>query len=260
MVRSFKERIMAYRRTERVQQRLNARHAALIAAARTLAAGQGMDAVQIAPVAELAGIAAGTVYRYFPAKTALVEALVADVSDAELAAMRSAAAAAPGPLSAFAATVVTFSARALRRRRLIWAVLSEPVDAEVDAPRLAFRRAITAEFEARLAAARDRGHLADVNPALAAPALAGALLEGLIGPLAPDAPLGHGDRPRRRAGAGAVRVARSWHRRRPRARPRRADSAAGGRSQCDMKQGTVIAASIRRVTPPRMNSRSLECP
>ena len=34
-----------------------------------------MGAVQIAPVAERAGIAAGTVYRYFPAKTDLVTAL-----------------------------------------------------------------------------------------------------------------------------------------------------------------------------------------
>ncbi|HEX2215653.1 MAG TPA: helix-turn-helix domain-containing protein, partial [Xanthobacteraceae bacterium] len=75
---------MAYRRTERVEQRLKARHHALIAAARALAAEHGMDAVQIAPVAARAGIAAGTVYRYFPAKTDLVEALVADISETEL--------------------------------------------------------------------------------------------------------------------------------------------------------------------------------
>jgi AcrR family transcriptional regulator len=178
---------MAYRRTERVQLRLQARHDALIAAARALAAERGMDAVQIAPVADRAGIAAGTVYRYFPAKTALVAALVADVADAELAALRAAASAAPGTLSALAAAVVTFAGRAARERRLLWAVTIEPVDPEIDAPRLAFRRALTAEFAARLTAARAAGHLADTDPALAAPALVGALLESLVGPLAPDA-------------------------------------------------------------------------
>ncbi|MFL5096231.1 MAG: helix-turn-helix domain-containing protein, partial [Xanthobacteraceae bacterium] len=82
---------MAYRRTERVTRRLAARHAAIIAAAGELAAERGMAAVQIAPVARRAGIAAGTVYRYFPAKTEMVGALVAAVSDREIAAMRQAA-------------------------------------------------------------------------------------------------------------------------------------------------------------------------
>ena len=62
---------MPYRRTENVVRKLAARHDAIIAAARALAAEGGMAAVQIAPVAERAGIAAGTVYRYFPAKTDL---------------------------------------------------------------------------------------------------------------------------------------------------------------------------------------------
>src|SRR5438105_4301856 len=72
---------MAYRRTEKVTRRLAARHDAIIAAAGALAAEHGMAAVQIAPVARRAGIAAGTVYRYFPAKTEMVAPLVADVPD-----------------------------------------------------------------------------------------------------------------------------------------------------------------------------------
>ena len=175
---------MAYRQTERVRQRLAARHASLVAAARALAAEQGMDAVQIVPVADRAQIAAGTVYRYFRSKRELVEALVADVAETELSAMRAAAAAAPGPLSALAATIVTFAARAVRQRRLAWAVLSEPVDPEIDQARQSFRKMLVAEFEQRIVAARDGGHLADTDPGLAAPALAGALMEGLVGPLA----------------------------------------------------------------------------
>jgi len=176
---------MVYRRTERVVRRLAQRHAAIIAAACAAAADAGMAAVQIAPVAERAGIAAGTVYRYFPSKNDLVAALVAAVSEAEIEAMRRAADAAPGPLSALAAAIATFAGRALARRRLAWAVIAEPVDAEADHVRLVYRRALAAEIEMRLAAAIRQGLLPEQDSVLAATALVGALLEGLIGPLAP---------------------------------------------------------------------------
>ena len=94
-----------------------------------------MAAIQIAPVAARAGIAAGTVYRYFPGKIELVGALVESVAEREIEAVRRAADAAPGPLSALAAAIATFAARALRNRRLAWAVIAEPVDAETDAVR-----------------------------------------------------------------------------------------------------------------------------
>jgi AcrR family transcriptional regulator len=51
-------------------------------------------AVQIVPVAERAGIAAGTVYRYFPSEDDLVAALVAVIAEQEIAAIRRTAAAA----------------------------------------------------------------------------------------------------------------------------------------------------------------------
>src|SRR6202049_4133873 len=93
---------MVYRRTEKTVRRLAQRHGAIIAAAREAASEGGMAAVQVAPVAARAGIAAGTVYRYFPSKTDLVAALVAAVSEHEIGALRGAAGAAPGPLSALA--------------------------------------------------------------------------------------------------------------------------------------------------------------
>ena len=147
-----------------------------------------MAAVQIAPVAERAGIAAGTVYRYFPSKTDLVGALVAAVAEAEIDAMRRAADAAPGPLSGLAVAIATFAARAVARRRLAWAVIAEPVDAQADQVRLVFRRALAAEIESRLTAAMLAGVVPSGDSSRAAAALVGALLEGLIGPLAPSIP------------------------------------------------------------------------
>src|SRR6478736_7912414 len=158
---------MAYRRTANVLRRLNARHDAIVDAARDAAS------------------AGGTVYRYFPGKVELVGALVESVAEREIEAVRKAADAAPGPLSAVAAAVATFGARALRNRKLAWAVIAEPVDTDTDVVRQQYRRDLSAEIETRIRTAIAGGHLPDQDASLAASALVGALLEGLIGPLAP---------------------------------------------------------------------------
>jgi AcrR family transcriptional regulator len=176
---------MVYRRTDKVRRRLAQRRAAILAAAQAIAAEAGMAGVQIAPVAARAGIAAGTVYRYFPSKTDLVAALVAAVSERECEALRRAAAAAPGPLSALAAAIATLASRAAAQRRLAWAMLAEASDADVDTLRLGYRRALAAELRARIETAVATGHLPDQDVAMTAAAVIGALLEGLIGPLAP---------------------------------------------------------------------------
>ncbi len=172
---------MAYRRTERVITRLAARHNSILVAARALASESGMAAVQIVPVAERAGIAAGTVYRYFPSKDDLVAALVAAISQEEIAAIHRAAAAAPGPLSALAAAIMAFAGRVLQDRRLAWAMLTEAIDPGMNAERLAFRRTLVAEFEIHIRAATTAGHLPDDDATLAAAALVGAVLEGQVG-------------------------------------------------------------------------------
>jgi AcrR family transcriptional regulator len=175
---------MAYRRTENVIRRLAARHDAIIAAAAALAADAGINAVQIEPVSQRAGVATGTVYRYFPSKAELVAALVASVSAREIGAMRRAADAAPGPLSALAGAITTFAARALSNPKLAFALIAEQADGAADEERLAFRKALADELGNRLTIAMTGGHLPDQDVAIAAPALLGALVEGLVGPLA----------------------------------------------------------------------------
>jgi len=176
---------MPYRRPENVTRKLAARHSAIMTAAAALAAEGGMGSVQIAAVAERAGIAAGTVYRYFPSKTDLIAALVAAQSAEEIAALNRAGDAAPGPLSALAAAIVTFAARSLAGRRLVFAMIAEPVEPELEAARLGYRRALAGAFEIRIRSALESGHLPAQDAGVAAAALVGALIEGLIGPLAP---------------------------------------------------------------------------
>jgi len=185
---------MAYRRTERETARLAARYEAIIAAARALASESGLGAVQVVPVAERAGIAAGTVYRYFPSKDDLVDAVVSATAEREVAAIRAAAAAAPGALSALAAAIVAFASGTTRMRRLAFAMLVEAPppfpapqagDGREGVGRFAFRRNIGGEFEGLIRAAITAGHLPDQAPAAMAAAVIGATVESLVGPFAP---------------------------------------------------------------------------
>jgi AcrR family transcriptional regulator len=179
---------MAYRRTERESARLAARYDAIMEAARALADEGGLRAVQIALVAERAGVAAGTVYRYFPSKEDLVAAMVSDTVARGVAAVRAAAAGAPGELSAFAAALMAFGAGALRARRLTFAMLAEAPDGG-EAGSFTFRAKISSEFEDLIRAAITGGHLPEHPPEAMASAVLGVMTEGLVGPLAP-APAG----------------------------------------------------------------------
>ena len=165
-------------------RKLAARRQAILAAAFDVASEHGIAAVQIVPIADRAGIAAGTVYRYFPSKRDLVAAVADAFSEQELLAMQAAARAAPGPLSALAAAIATFATRAMARRRLVFALIAEPTEPELDAARARFRSSLVAELTALIAGALADGQLWDQHAALVAPALVGALIDGLVGPLA----------------------------------------------------------------------------
>ena len=177
---------MPYRRTDDVIRRLAEREKAILEASIALASEGGMAAVQVAVVARRAGIAAGTVYRYFPTKNDLVAELIAAVAGRELEAMQTAADAAPGPLSALASGIALFAARALAERKLAWAVIGEAVDPEVDVMRIDFRQSLAAELERRISIAIGLRFLPEQDARLAASAIAGALMEGLLSPLAPN--------------------------------------------------------------------------
>ncbi len=171
---------MAYRRTEKIRQRLAERRAAIIEAAREIAAEDGMGAVQIAPVADRAGIAAGTVYRYFPSKTELVRTLVETISAQEIAAMRRAADAAPGPLSALAAALAAFAARPAGHQPLSWTLLAESGEPELERFRRAYRKSLADEIESLIKLAVAAGRLPAQDARLAAVAIVGAMVEALI--------------------------------------------------------------------------------
>jgi AcrR family transcriptional regulator len=160
----------------------------LLRSAQALIEEGGYGAATVIAIAERAGVAAGTLYRHFPSKEELFVEVFRSVCDREVRAMRSAAEAMPAAAShvdRLEAVLSTFAERALRRPRLAWALIAEPVDPLVDAERLAYReryRALTAEA---LSAGIAAGELPEQNVDLTAAALVGGCGEALVGPLSP---------------------------------------------------------------------------
>jgi AcrR family transcriptional regulator len=177
---------VAYRKTPAVQARLDAQRATVLAAATELLAERGYAACSVAAVAERAGIATGSVYRSFPSKAELVAELFRTVVGREVEAVREAAARDyGGDQHAQVATVIrVFAGRALRTPRLAHALLVEPVDPEVEAERLVFRRVFRDVIAAAIAEGLAAGRLPDQDPQLTAALLVGGIGEALVDPYA----------------------------------------------------------------------------
>jgi AcrR family transcriptional regulator len=178
---------MPYRTTERTEARRAATRERIVRGAHELIARGGYREAQVAAVAARAGVATGTVYRHFPSKAELFAEVFRRASQREVDATRAASAAAAPAAARLTAVVDTFARRALRGRRLAWALLAEPVDPAVEAERLAFRRAYAAVFADILRDGVAAGELPAQNVELTAAALVGALGEALVGPLSPVA-------------------------------------------------------------------------
>ena len=178
---------MAYRSTERTEARRAEVRERIVTSARELIAEGGYVAAQVAPVAARAGVAVGTVYRYFPSKSDLFAQVFREASQREVDAMRDAVRSdpsAPAP-ERVAAGVEEFARRAIRGRRLAWALIAEPVDPAVEAERLEFRRAYRDVLASVLTEGIESGELPAQDPEATASALVGAIGEALVGPLSP---------------------------------------------------------------------------
>ena len=89
------------------------------------------------------------------------------------------------PVETLEAAIRTFASRALRGRRLAYALIAEPVDPEVESVRLDYRAQLARCFERILREGIMRGVFPRLDPAVAAACIVGAFMEALVGPLAP---------------------------------------------------------------------------
>lgn len=176
---------MVYRRTEHMAGRIADTRARILEAARAIVAEDGWAGATVSNVADRAGIATGTVYRHWASKADLCVEVVASVSAHEIDVLNQIAAADEPVPDRLHAVIATFLKRALRGRRLAYALIAEPCDPEVEEVRLEYR-ALIADCIARLLDdAALAGDLHAGDSAVSATCIVGAFMEALIGPLAP---------------------------------------------------------------------------
>jgi AcrR family transcriptional regulator len=161
--------------------------ARLVHAAREVLERGGYAGASVLAIARRAGVSAGALYRHFPSKAELFVEVLRAAGEGELAEMNAAASQAETFMGRLEAVVATYARRALRNRRLAWALVYEPVDPLVDAERLAYRRSYCRGMAALLRQGIAAGELPNENPDLTAAALVGVISETLVGPLSPIA-------------------------------------------------------------------------
>ncbi|ABS62274.1 transcriptional regulator, TetR family [Parvibaculum lavamentivorans DS-1] len=177
---------MAYRQTDKVAARLADTRRSILDAARMLVADGGFAAVQMTEIAKRAGVATGTLYRYFSSKEELCRQVFREVSAREMDMLATIASGNEPARERLAEVLRTFASRAVRGRRLAYVLLAEPVDVNLAEERAFFRRTHAEIFAGILEDGIETGEFPKTNARIAAACIAGAIPTALIGPLAPE--------------------------------------------------------------------------
>jgi len=175
---------MVYRQTDKTRTHKEAIRQRILKVARDAVADGGFAAVHMSSVAAAAGLATGTLYRYFPSRGDLLADVFRLVTKREVEVMSAVSASGDAPALRLAAAVETFARRAMRAPGLAYALIFEPVDPLVDAERLVFRRSYAAILGGLVQEGVASGAFPEQNIPVVANCMVGALAEALVGPLA----------------------------------------------------------------------------
>ena len=175
---------MAYRQTDKTRTHKEETRQRILSVARDAVADEGFAAVHMTSVAAAAGLATGTLYRYFPSRGDLLADVFRLVTKREVDVMGAVAASDGTVPLRLAAAVETFARRAMRAPGLAYALIFEPVDPLVDAERLVFRRSYATILGGLVKEGVASGAFPEQNIPVVANCMVGALAEALVGPLA----------------------------------------------------------------------------
>lgn len=181
---------MAYRRSARMQARLDDNRRRIREAARRIIARGGFRQAQMAAIAEAAGLSTGSLYRYFPSKAELFIDVLGAAADQEIRLLDAIAADADRPAQRLEAAVRSYVGRALEGAHLAHAFMVEPVEPELDSARQQHRKRVAAAFARILETGISEGDFPEQDAGLSAACLVGAMTEALSGPTAeaPETP------------------------------------------------------------------------
>lgn len=179
---------MAYRETPAGRSRKLAQRRTLLKAAEGLVREQGFAGLSMQRLAERAGVAVGTVYRYFASRDALLCEVFRVATEREIAALARVMATKGSVAQRLEFACRAFAERALAAPRLAWSLIAEAAVVSLDAERLRYRGDYAALFADLLAQGVATGELLPQPVELTASALVGGLAEALLGPLATSEP------------------------------------------------------------------------
>jgi len=181
---------MAYRPTEKTEARKKAQHKLLSDTALAIVSNDGFKALTIASLAQEAGVAIGTIYKYFEDKAALCTHVFKIASGKEVEMVRRSAFPEPSSNSEklncterLEQTIQSFAERAIAGHKLAYALIAEPVSPDIEAERLKYRQAYAQIFRDLIEAGIASKEFRKQDTEVAATAIVGALAETLITPL-----------------------------------------------------------------------------
>ncbi|MBQ0743223.1 MAG: TetR/AcrR family transcriptional regulator [Pseudomonas sp.] len=178
---------MAYRTTHARLERDQALREHILGCALEMVAEGGFSALSMSRLAHTAGIATGSLYRYFPGKGALAAEVFTRATRIELSALKEQFFGQGTAAERLRTGIAHFAARAWHSRQLAHALIAEPLEPDVDTERLRYRAAYAELFHKLIKQGNDDGSFQVGNISITAACLVGAIAESLIGPLSPQA-------------------------------------------------------------------------
>lgn len=156
----------------------------VIQVTKDLVAEGGWSAAQISVIANRAGLATGSVYRYFDSKVDLCVQVLSEVSQREADVVAGIIDTPGDATSRLHDAVAMFVRRAARRPKLAYALIAEPCEPAIDEARLKYRDALARHFARLLEEGQRRGEFVDLPSDVLSTCIIGAMMEPLIRPLA----------------------------------------------------------------------------
>jgi AcrR family transcriptional regulator len=152
----------------------------IVRAAHGQIAEAGYASATVVAVAHRAGVATGSVYRYFPSKSDLFVEVFRRAASRELALIADSVGR-PGPVrERLARSAEAFARRALAAPTLVYALMAEPVDRALEAERLASKGAWRELFAGLLSEGVETGEIRALDPEVTAAAIVGGMQEALL--------------------------------------------------------------------------------
>ncbi|MCK0163441.1 TetR/AcrR family transcriptional regulator [Marinobacter sp. S6332] len=176
---------MAYRETEKMRLRKAAARQRIAECTYQCVAEGGFRNAKITRIAQLAGVATGSIYRHFESKEDLFAEIFRVATQREIDKVVEALAIPGSAIDRLEKALQQFAERALKGPVMAWSLIAEPVDPKVEEERLAYRKAYADLFEQAIREGITEGCIPDQNARQSSTCLVGAIAESLVGPLSP---------------------------------------------------------------------------